>query len=324
MHFVDKIIPTLKKLILGLSDVTVKLNNLSLKLVILTTILITHATYNQTFAKDKLPADGFVIALMGQYKALSSELQNNQFKRPLVLKSNESSDSLKGEIYAVLDYPFAEVNNAINNPDHWCDALILHINVKYCRAVSSNTGAVLNMNLGKKYDQLLAETYKAKFNYESITAAANYFSVELKAADGPLGTKDYRIWVEATPVNNNQTFLHFTYAYSFGLTGRLAMRGYLATIGKDKIGFSIEPNQANGSQNYIQGVRSVVERNTMRYYLAIDAYLAALKESPENQQEARFEYWFDSTEQFAKQLHEVEKNEYLTMKRKEAERQRIK
>ena len=201
-----KSILTLNKLVSRLSNLIVRINNFTLKIIILTTVLITHAVYNQAFAKDKFAADSFVIALMGQYKALSNELQNNQFKRPLVLKSNESPDSLKGEIYAVLDYPFAEVNNAINNPNHWCDALLLHINVKYCRAVTSNTGTVLNMNLGKKYDQLLAETYKAKFNYESITTAANYFSVEMKAADGPLGTKDYRIWVEATPVNNNQTF----------------------------------------------------------------------------------------------------------------------
>ena len=278
---------------------------------------------NTFAAETKSSAEGFVIALTRQYKALSSELQNNQFKRPLVLKSSESPDALKGEIYAVLDYPFEQVNSAINNPDHWCDALILHINVKYCRAVKSNVGTVLNLNLGKKYDQPLVETYKAKFNYESITTAANYFSVEMKAADGPLGTKDYRIWVEATPISQNKTFLHFTYAYSYGLTGRLAMKGYLATIGKDKVGFSIEPNQANGEQSYIQGVRGVVERNTMRYYLAIDAYLATLKEAPENQQEKRFQYWFDSTEQFALQLHEVERVEYFEMKRKEAKRQRV-
>ncbi len=278
---------------------------------------------NTFAAETKSSAEGFVIALTRQYKALNNELQNNQFKRPLVLKSSESPDALKGEIYAVLDYPFEQVNSAINNPDHWCDALILHINVKYCRVVKSNVGTVLNLNLGKKYDQPLVETYKAKFNYESITTAANYFSVEMKAADGPLGTKDYRIWVEATPISQNKTFLHFTYAYSYGLTGRLAMKGYLATIGKDKVGFSIEPNQANGEQSYIQGVRGVVERNTMRYYLAIDAYLATLKEAPENQQEKRFQYWFDSTEQFAQQLHEVERVEYFEMKRKEAKRQRV-
>jgi hypothetical protein len=284
--------------------------------------VVSLVSHNVFAAEAKPATDGFVIALTGQYKALNSELQNNQFKRPLILKSTELPNALKGELYAVLDYPFEQVNGAINNPNHWCDALILHINVKYCRAVKGNVGTTLNINLGKKYEQLLVDTYKTKLNYESIAKAANYLSLEMKAAEGPLGTKDYRILVEAIPVNNKQTFLHFTYAYSFGLSGRLAMKAYLATVGKDKVGFSIESTQANGAPNYIQGVRGVVERNTMRYYLAIDAYLAALNDAPENQQEKRFEHWFDSTEEFAQQLHEVERTEYFTMKRKETERQR--
>ena len=287
---------------------------------VLTVLLICQNTFA---TEEKASAENFVIALTGKYKVLNSELRDSQFKRPVVLKSSESPADLKGEIYAVLDYPFEQVNGAINNPNHWCDALILHINVKYCEAIKNNAGTVLNINLGKKYDQPLAETYKAKFNYNSMTSAANYFSVEMKAVEGPLGTKDYRIWVEATPINQNQTFLHFTYAYSFGLTGRLTMKGYLATIGKDKVGFSIESNQLNGDPNYIQGVRGVVERNTMRYYLAIDAYLAAMKHKPETQQEKRLEYWFDGTEQFAKQLHELERMEYLDMKRKEINRQSV-
>ena len=291
-------------------------------------LLIVFLTSQHTIANAANPsADNFVNALLGQHKALNKELLNNQFKRPLVLYSTESPESLKGEIYAVLDYPFKKVNSAINNPNHWCDALILHINVKYCRAENSNAGTMLNINLGKKYDQPLIETYQAKFNYESISNAADYFSIEMKAADGPLGTKDYRIWVEATPLNNNQTFLHFTYAYSFGLSGRLAMKGYLATIGKDKIGFSIL-SEKNGNPEYVQGVRGVVERNTMRYYLAIDAYLAAANaannDNTENGQlERRLENWFDSTERYAMQLHEVEKTDYLSMKRSEVERQKI-
>ena len=291
-------------------------------LMVSVTIILTSSK-NAFAVEEKPSSDGFAIALIGQYKALNNALQNNPFKRPLVLKSSESPDALKGEIYAVLDYPFEQVNGAINNPDHWCDALILHINVKYCRALHSNAGTMLDINLGKKYEQPLAETYDTKFNYENITTAANYFSVEMKSAEGPLGTKDYRIWVEATPINNKQTFLHFTYAYSFGLTGRLAMNAYLATIGKDKVGFSIESTQVNGEPKYIQGVRSVVERNTMRYYLAIDAYLAALRDAPETQLEKRLKYWFDSTERYATQLHEVERTEYFNMKREETRRQSL-
>lgn len=270
-----------------------------------------------------LDTESYIIPLLGQYKALKNKLSDNAFKRPIVLNSTESNDHLAGEIYAVLDYPFAKVNDAMNNPEHWCDALILHINIKYCRAVTENNATSLNVNLGKKYEQSLAETYQTKFNYNSITSASNYFSIELRTKEGPLSTRDYRIWVEAAPLNNKQTFLHFTYAYSFGVAGRLAMNGYLATIGRDKVGFTTEQKQENGSLVYIKGPRAVVERNTMRYYLAIDAYLAALDEATENQFEKRLMTWFDNTELYAKQLHEVERAEYFSMKRKEAGRQQI-
>ena len=70
--------------------------------------------------------------------------------------------------------------------------------------------------------------------------------------------------LKTTPISQTQTFLQFTYTYSFGVTGRLAMKGYLATIVKDKMGFSMAPTQSNGNVNPIQGVRGVVERHTMR------------------------------------------------------------
>ena len=55
----------------------------------------------------------------------------------------------------------------------------------------------------------------------------------------------------------------------------------------------------------------------MRYYLAIDAYLSELN-TPANQQlEQRLQSWYQSAEQYSPQLHEVELNEYLTMKRDE-------
>jgi hypothetical protein len=147
--------------------------------------------------------------------------------------------------------------------------------------------------------------------------------VELNAENGPLSTHDYHIWIEATPVKDGRTFLHFTYAYTFGLTGRLAMKAYLATIGSDKVGFTITGKQPNGLPAYIQGVRGVVERNTMRYYLAIDAYLAALTTPPKDQLEKRMQHWYNTTDSYARQLHEVNRDDYLKMKRKEYQRQQV-
>ena len=201
--------------------------------------------------------------------------------------------------------------------------LILHVNIKYCRASSNKTGAVLTVSLGRKYDQPLADAYRAEFNYRGLITTPDYFAVELKAASGPWGTHDYRIWIEATPLKDGRTFLHFTYAYAFGLTGRIAMQGYLATIGSDKVGFTLTGKQSDGQPAYIQGVRGVVERNTMRYYLAIDAYLAALTAPPKDQLEKRLQHWYNATEQYARQLHEVERNDCLEMKRKEYQRQQV-
>ena len=296
----------------------------------MTALLLMVCTSNQSKADEpNISSENFAIALQKQYKLLNKSLLNNQFKRPLVLNSTEASDQLKGEIYAVLDYPFAKVSTALNNPNNWCNALILHINVKYCRAENNQSGSMIHLNLGKKHDQLLEDTYKASFKYTEMTKSADYFSIELKAAEGPLGTRDYRIWVEATPLTDGRTFLHFTYAYSFGLTGRLAMKGYLATVGKDKVGFTQDnPSQnsdyknESGQPKFIQGVRGVVERNTMRYYLAIDAFLSSLNLPKSAQLEKSLHVWLDSTELFAQQLHEVNKEQYLTMKLNEIKRQK--
>ena len=261
--------------------------------------------------------------LRAKYTELGKQLLNNQFKRALYLDSAESSHDLKGEIYAVVDYPFTAVNVALNNPAHWCDVLVLHLNVKYCQASSNKSGTFLTVNLGRKYDQSLADTYRAEFNYRGMITTPDYFAVELNAASGPMSTHDYRIWLEATPLKDGRTFLHFTYAYAFGFTGRLAMQGYLMTIGRDKVGFTATGKQANGQPTYIQGVRGVVERNTMRYYLAIDAYLAAMTAPPKDQLEKRIQHWYDATDQYARQLHEVERDDYLQMKRGEHQRQQI-
>ena len=271
-----------------------------------------------SFAAESQMSD---VPLRAKYTELGKQLRNNQFQRALYLNSVESSHDLKGEIYAVVDYPFTTVNGALNNPAHWCDVLILHLNIKYCHASGSKADTFLTVNLGKKYNQPLADAYRIEFNYSGVITTPDYFAVELNAENGPLSTRDYRIWIEATSVKDGRTFLHFTYAYGFGLSGRLAMQGYLATIGRDKVGFTITGKLPNGQPVYIKGVRGVVERNTMRYFLAIDAFLGALSEPPQAQLEKRLHDWFAATEHYPRQLHEMERGAYLDMKRREHRRQ---
>ena len=144
----------------------------------------------------------------------------------------------------------------------------------------------------------------------------------MAAETGPLSTRNYRLTLEAVPLDAKRTFVHMSYAYAYGVAARMAMQGYLATAGRDKVGFSITGKGDDGKPVYIDGVRGVVERNTMRYYLAIEAYLGAVAAPPAEQSDKRLRDWFNATERYAVQLHEVERDDYLAMKRRELQRQR--
>jgi hypothetical protein len=252
---------------------------------------------------------------------MSQALQKNPFGRPLVLYSVETADGLQGDIYAVVSYPFGTVSSGLKSPDNWCQVMILHINTKYCQAIQAPAGPQLRVYIGKKTPQALAEAARVDFNFQQTAAFPSYFSTTLNAKDGPLGTHDYLIQLEVVELSNNKSFLHLTYAYGVGFAGRVAMQAYLATVGAGKVGFSWVDPTDNGEPSLVAGVRGVVERNTMRYYLAIDSFLASLAAPPSAQLEQRLQTWFTAVELYPRQLHEVDRPAYLEMKRAEVIRQ---
>ena len=257
------------------------------------------------------------MSLRAKYGELDKKLSNNSFKRPLYLDSAETTTHLKGDIFALVNYPISTVNAALNDATHWCDVLILHLNTKYCHAAPSQSSSVLSVSIGKKFYEPLEHAHPVEFLYRAASTTSEYFNITLAAKKGPMGTSDYRILLEAVSIPGGKTFLHLTYSYAYGFLGQLAMQGYLATVGSGKVGFTSSGTQPNGQPNYIGGVRGVVERNTMRYYLAIDAYLGALVAPPQEQFEKRIQDWFSYTEQYSRQLHEVDRASYLGMKRNE-------
>ena len=259
--------------------------------------------------------------LLAKFTELRSRLSDNQFHKPLYLHSSESPDGVAGDVYALIDHRFATAAAALNSPGDWCEILILHINTKYCRATTGSQGSVLNVSIGKKHHQPLNLAHRVEFVYRVAAQTPNYLLVTLHAAQGPLSTRDYRIVLEAVEADGGRTFIHVSYSYGFGAVGRLAMQLYLATIGRSKVGFTVAGAQADGRPLYIGGTRGMVERNTMRYYLAIEATLGALSTPPQARLEKRLRDWFSAAERYPRQLHEMEQGEYLVMKRKEYLRQ---
>lgn len=262
-----------------------------------------------------------VASLRAKYAALDQQLRQNQFQRPLVVDSSETPNRLKGDIYAIIDYPFDVVSVGLNSPDHWCDVMLLHINTKYCRAVARPSGTRLRVHIGRKTPELLAAVPSVDLSYSVAAATPQYLEILLNAADGPLGTSDYRLQLEALALPGAKTFLHLMYSYSMNMGARLAMQTYLGTIGRAKVGFTVIGKLADGQPDYIGGMRGLVERNTMRYYLAIDSFLAATSSPPQVQLEQRLQSWFSATERYPRQLHELDRAAYLEMKRAENLRQ---
>ena len=267
------------------------------------------------------PARGQDAAtLKARHQDLREPLARNAFNRPLHLESSESSGRLKGEIYAKLAQPYRVVGPVMQDIGQWCDLMILHLNVKACRVASPKGVPTLILNIGRKFDQPLEDTYRVDFQYRVQASTADYLRVELRADEGPVGTKQYRMLAEVIALDAQHSFLHLSYSYEYGIAAGMAMRGYLATGGRDKRGFSVVGRQPDGKPLHIDGTRGVIERNTMRYFIAIEAYLDALATPEPQRLEKRLNDWYTGIERYPEQLHEMERNQYLAMKYREVQR----
>ena len=255
--------------------------------------------------------------LKAKYEAVGPQLTKNDFGRPMVLASAETPREVRGEIYALFDQPFEAVKAALDQPAEWCDVLLLPINSKFCRTSGEGAGATLSLGIGKGNDAQTDNAQVIALAFQPLVATAEHFAVQLLADAGPVGTSDYRILVEAIPIDGKRTFLHFNYAYSYGFAAKVAMQAYLGTAGRNKIGFTVAGKGSDGAQQYVGGMRGVVERNVMRYYLAIEAALHAARFPREQRLQQRLNHWFTATEAYPRQLREMGRSEYLALKTSE-------
>lgn len=282
-------------------------------------LVVTSNTNAFAQAVSAQGSESKATALLERHTVLQDQLSQNQYRRPLFLESVESAGTVSSSAYAVLDSPFSAVSATFRKTNNWCEVLILHINTKYCKATTNDRPSTLTVHIGKKTPQLLSDAFQLQFSYSLIADTSNYLAIQLHADDGPLSTTDYQLVLQAVPLPEGKTFINLRYSYDYGVAGRMAMQAYLSTIGRGKVGFSKKSNEPGSA--YIGGMRGTIERNTMRYFLAIEAYLESLKQPPAEQFNTRLQYWFDATEQYPQQLHEVDRSSYLEMKKAEYQRQ---
>jgi hypothetical protein len=228
---------------------------------------------------------------------------------------------MSGRVRASTQRPLTEVASSLARPEDWCAALLLHLNVKFCRAGGTDAQPRLMVALGKKTFQSLDDVHWLELALDAQQSNPQRFDVRLTAERGPFDTSNYVIALRAaTRHDGTGSDLQFEYSMRYGVTARLALSAFLNTAARGKVGFSTESPTASETR-YVTGLQGAVERNAMRYFLAISSHLEASRFGPDERAEHAFAHWFDATERYPRQLHEIERSAYLAMKRRELARQ---
>lgn len=255
--------------------------------------------------------------LAARYRVLEGQLSRNASPVSFAVDTRGGGGEARGDVFAILQHDFASVAAALGTASSWCDIAPLHLNVKSCTYGEERGRTRLTLYSGRKGYERPEDAHVLAYEFELAEAREGYLRVLLTAGEGPLDSSDYVLELEAMPLSAGASFIHLGYAYRYGLGMRLALAGYLATRGSDKVGFSVVGADSAGNPIYVGGMDGLIERNAVRYQLAIQAYLDT-RAAPETQRfERSVARWFDLTEPYRRQLFELEEQEYIRNKRRE-------
>lgn len=253
-------------------------------------------------------------ALRALHDSQLEALRTGRFHLPLKLDSFDTASGVRGDVYADLDADFDAVARALSDPGHWCEVLLLHVNNRRCR-VLPGAAPTLVLGIVRKYDHAPDQAMRLALTYKQVASSADYFEVQLSSPDGPMGTSNFRITVQAVALPGKHTFLHFQNAYDAGMLASMATKAFLATFSADKVGFSVVGKKPDGQPDYQRGARGLMERNVMRYFLGIQAYVQSMTVPTDQQFERRLDAYGTLAEHYPQQLREVDRATYVVLKR---------
>ncbi len=258
--------------------------------------------------------------LAGIYRAMHDGRLPLLPGQPVYVHSEVDKKRLRADVYSIVHYRLVDLAQALSRPRDWCRFVTLHLNVKACTWRTA-PDPVLSIYAGRKFYQPPADATRMDYRFRVVERDRRRLVVLLTAEKGELSTRDHRFRLEAERMNEKDVLLHFSLSYRQSLASRMATRAYLATLGRNKVGFS-HPAEGAAGDDYVGGVRGIVERNAMRYFLALVVYMDTLGQDGPQARSRRIREWFDLTQRYAVQLHEVDRTDYLIDKHREFANQR--
>jgi hypothetical protein len=264
--------------------------------------------------------EGNALRLQNRYQELRDLARRGPFGVPLSVHSEERNDQVSTQVFGIIEHPFEAVKAVLSSPASWCEFAPLHANVKACTFQAQPHETLLTLYVGRRFYQSPEDASLQTYKFAVYTGEPGSLSVALSAPTGLFGTTAHRFELEAAGVDG-RTVVALRSSYVPSVVTRLMTAIYLATVGWSKVGFSREDAGPTASARYVRGFRGLVERNAMRYYLAFEAFLDMQPVLATHRFEACINAVYDLMEQYPRQLHEMEKAEYLDAKRRERENQ---
>jgi len=218
------------------------------------------------------------------------------------------------DIFGVIEYPFEFVEKEFIEHANWCNIVILHPNIKACTYRGMDNSRRLIFFNAEKAEQTLADASPIEFRWK-MTRHPGYFDILLRAPEGPYSTRDHRFQLEAALRDEHSTVVHLSYSYEYGGLANVFMKSYFAIFGRSKVGFSVTSTDSRNNPEYVSGIRGLNERNVVRYYLAVVAYLEMHYLPDEHGFEKSLDRWYDLASQYKMQLSPSERKDYIARKK---------
>ena len=201
------------------------------------------------------------------------------------------------------DQDWQTVRQRLRDPLTWCRIGALVPDVRDCRietGADPSAQVVLSLRSGGGDEpQNVAHEL-------TISETGGVLEIRMRAPQAPLGVTDAGLDLQARNTANGVA-LTLAYGYRSSLRSRLMTRAYLSTTGRNRPGISYTLTD-DGGREYVDGLRALIERNAMRYFLAV---LAALKHDGP----AAAETWYDLAATYTADLPEQDRDDYLDSRR---------
>lgn len=233
---------------------------------------------------------------------------------PFTVAASREEGMIRSRALVTLDgVDFDRLTGVLGSLEGWCDSLLLHLNVKTC-VYSEGADPRLELYLGRKHYEHPSESQRIVFRFD-VEDRDGATRATLTAEDGPFGTSDYLFVATAIEVPSG-AFLELRLSNREGLAGGL-IDLYFTTLGRSKVGFTRVGETLFGNPEYVRGQVGAAERNVVRYLYALRVTLE-LGGAPFRE---RTRAWFDATERHPRQLGELERDSYLSIKEREYQNQ---